>query len=351
MLLKEKSSFNIFVIFLIFHLLFWILIPSISNTNLPLDVIEALAWGNEFQLGYSKHPPLSAWFPGFFYLIFGKQDWAYYLLSQIFVVLSFIIVWKFSIDFFQNRIYSLISVLLLESIYLFNFTTPEFNVNVCQLPFWALTVYYCWRGVERNNIVDWLLFGIFAALGVLSKYLFIYLIVGIVIFFIYVIIKDKKFNPKSLISLISFFIVLLPHIIWLIDNNYITIHYGIKRTGLEDSSILDHIFFPLIFLGKQVGILIPFFVMLFLIVSKFKIKIDFNDKKLFFLMSINIIPIILLLFTSFIFGAKIRTMWMNPFYLFMGVLFIYVLNNKIMLEKFKIFFSTFLILFILSPAI
>ena len=32
---------------------------------------------------------------------------------------------------------SLISVLLLEAIYFYNFTTPEFNVNVCQLPFWS----------------------------------------------------------------------------------------------------------------------------------------------------------------------------------------------------------------------
>ena len=50
-------------------------------------------------------------------------------------------------------------------------------------------------------------------------------------------------------------------------------------------------------------------------------------------------------------GAKIRTMWMTPFYLFIGVLFVYIFQNKINLKKLKYFFSIFLFLFILSPAI
>ena len=48
-------------------------------------------------------------------------------------------------------------------------------------------------------------------------------------------------------------------------------------------------------------------------------------------------------------GVKIRTMWMTPFYLFMGVLLIYMLKKSIILKKLKYFFLIFLILFILSP--
>ena len=46
--------------FLFSHLIIWTLVPSISNHNLPLDTIEALAWGSNLDWGYSKHPPLSA---------------------------------------------------------------------------------------------------------------------------------------------------------------------------------------------------------------------------------------------------------------------------------------------------
>ena len=142
----NKIDINkLFYSFITIHLILWTLIPSLTNNNLPLDTIEALAWGNNLDWGFNKHPPASAFFLEFFYQIFGAQDWAYYLLCQIFVVVAFVVVFKFAESFLKNKILSLISVLLLEGIYFYNFTTPEFNVNVCQLPFWALCVYYSWK--------------------------------------------------------------------------------------------------------------------------------------------------------------------------------------------------------------
>ena len=146
----KKNDINIYLtIFLFGHLAVWTIIPSLSNTNLPLDTIEALAWGSDLAWGFNKHPPLSAFVVEIFYQIFGSQDWAYYFLSQLFVISSFFIIFKFSEDFFKNSSYSLIAVLLLEGIYFYNYTTPEFNVYVCELAFWALTVYYCWKGFEK----------------------------------------------------------------------------------------------------------------------------------------------------------------------------------------------------------
>ena len=345
----EKTNINKTLIFFLFiHLFVWTLIPSLSNNNLPLDTVEALAWGSNLDWGFNKHPPLSAFAVEFFYEIFGSQDWAYYLLSQIFVIFSFLIVFKTSDFFLNNKIYSLISVLLLEGIYFYNFTTPEFNVNVCQLPFWALSVLYCWKGINYNKTLDWLLFGIFAALGVLSKYLFIYLLVAIDLFFLYLIFK-KKINFKCLISLIPFLLVLLPHIIWLVENNYVTIDYAIHRTGASKSTFLNHFVQPVIFLGKQIGILIPFFIMFLFIISKLKTRFNFKDKKLLFLLAINIIPIFVMFLTSLFMGVKIRTMWMTPFYLFFGILLVYIFQTQINLNKLKYFLLIFMFLFVLSP--
>jgi 4-amino-4-deoxy-L-arabinose transferase-like glycosyltransferase len=349
MFLKEKSSYKIFFIFLLFHLLIWTLVPTFSNNNLPLDVIEALAWSSEFELGYSKHPPFSAWFPGFFYLIFKNQDWAYYLLSQLFVVITFFTIFKFSEDFLQNKILSLISVLLLEGIFFYNFTTPEFNVNVCQLPFWALTVYFCWRGIKKNEITSWVLFGMFAAFGFLSKYLFLYLLASLDIFFIYLIFK-KKFKFKCLVSIPIFFLILTPHLIWLVQNDYSTVIYALSRTGTNELNYFNHILHPSIFLMKQVGILIPFFIMIYFIISKLKFKFNLKDKKFLFLLTINFVPIILMFLTSAFMGAQIRTMWMTPFYMFYGVLFLYIFQKGIILKKINYFLYVFLFLFLFYPA-
>ena len=98
----NKININkLFYSFITIHLILWTLIPSLTNNNLPLDTIEALAWGSNLDWGFNKHPPGSAFFLEIFYQIFGSQDWAYYLLSQIFVIVAFIIVFKFSKEIFK----------------------------------------------------------------------------------------------------------------------------------------------------------------------------------------------------------------------------------------------------------
>ena len=73
MTINNKNIDNIFYIFVIAHLIFWTLIPSITNHNLPLDTIEALAWGSNLDWGFNKHPPMSAFFPEIFFQIFGPS--------------------------------------------------------------------------------------------------------------------------------------------------------------------------------------------------------------------------------------------------------------------------------------
>ena len=190
----NRNINNIFFIFVILHLLIWTAVPTITNKNLPLDVIEALAWGSNLDWGFNKHPPGSAFFPEVFFQIFGAKDWAYYFLSSLFVVISFYFVFKFANEILQNKSLSLFSVLILEAIYFYNFTTPEFNVNVCQLPFWSLVVYYSWKiyYAKEIKLSDCFFIGLFGAIGFLSKYLFVYLLASIFLLFMYLILIKKN---------------------------------------------------------------------------------------------------------------------------------------------------------------
>ncbi len=353
MALNKRNINNIFYIFVTTHLILWTVVPTITNSNLPLDTIEALAWGSNLDWGFNKHPPLSAFFPEVFFQIFGPQDWAYYFLSQIFVVISFFIIFKLSQEILNDGTLSLISVFLIEGIYFYNFTTPEFNVNVCQLPFWCLTVYYTWKiyNSKKIELYDCILLGAAAAFGILSKYLFIYLLVSIDLLFAYLIFfkKSKKFDFKYLVSLEVFFVILIPHIIWLFNNDFITIKYGFARAGLDEGQIMNHLKYPLIFTLKQIGILIPFLILVWLLIKKIPKKLNFKDEKLLFLIFINLVPIVLVFMTALITGSKIRTMWMTPFYLFFGTLFIYLLKNQINIKKLNSFLIGFIFLFLLSP--
>ena len=352
---NKKKILNLFYIFITSHLVLWTFLPALVNQNLPLDTIEALAWGSNLDWGFNKHPPLSALFTEVFFSLFGAQDWAYYLLSQIFVITSFYFVFKLSNEILNNLKLSFISVLVLEGIYFYNYTTPEFNVNVSQLPFWAMTVFFTWKIFEKKepNFFDLVFLGIFSAAGFLSKYLFLYLLISIDLLFIYLIfiIKDRKFQFTYLITLEVFLLLLIPHLVWLINNDYVTINYGLARTGLEEHQITNHIINPILFTLKQIGILIPFIGLCLILIKKFKFKVNLKDKKLVFLIFINLVPIVLMLITSFLFGSRIRTMWMTPFYLFMGLLIIYLFKNQINLKKLNNFIISFIFLFLFSPSI
>ena len=347
-----KNSNSIFYIFLFLHLLIWTLVPSFSNINLPLDTIEALAWGSNLDWGFNKHPPLSAFIVQVIYKIFGTNDWAYYLLSQVCVILSFYLIWELSKNFFQNKIFSLLSLFILESFVFFNYTTPEFNVYVCQLPLKAAAVYFFWKSSKNNKLQDWILTGIFCALGVLSHYSFIIIIISLFCYIILCLKKDKKLIKNFLISFIVFLFILVPHIFWLFENNFITISYVLMRTGIESKNFLNHVLNPIYFIFKQLSMMLFFLITFLSIISFKKIKkfqFKILDKKIIFLVTITILPFIIVIFISFLSGAKIRTMWMSTFYLFFGILFFYYFKKLIDLKKINNFLYIICFIFSLSP--
>lgn len=343
---KEKK---IFFFLCLYHLILWTLVCSISNKNLPLDVIEALAWGRDFEWGYIKHPPLSAWIPGLLFKLFGNIDWIYYFLSQLFIVISLIFVWNIAAFIFKKDIFKLISVLSLETIVFYNFETPQFNVNICQLPLWSGSIYFFFRCLLKNKIVDWLFLGVFCALGFLTKYIFVYLIISFIIIFLIISIREKKINNYSFLSLSIFLLIIYAHLQWLINNDFITLIYAAKRGGLTNYSPINHLINPLIFISKQLVILSPFFLSFFIIFKKKSIKLDLYNKKFFLLIILTLSPVILILFTSVISGSVIRTVWMIPFYSTLGIFFTYVLFKGINITKLKFFKMIIIFFLILSP--
>ncbi|TKW73664.1 MAG: hypothetical protein DI543_26225, partial [Bradyrhizobium icense] len=45
--------------FALVYFLAWSTLPALLGHSFPLDVVESLSWGKEWQWGYYKHPPLA----------------------------------------------------------------------------------------------------------------------------------------------------------------------------------------------------------------------------------------------------------------------------------------------------
>jgi len=343
---KEKK---IFYLLCLYHLIIWTIIPYFSNKNLPLDVIEALAWEQDFDLGYNKHPPLSAWIPGLLFKIFGNKDWIYYLLSQVFILISFIFLWKLSSFFLNKKSHILLSILAIEGIAFYTFDTPQFNVNICQIPLWIGTVYFFFKSIKDNKITDWIFLGVFAALGFLTKYIFVYLLISLFFYLIFILTKKKRINFKFLYALLIFFLITAPHFKWLIQNDFTTLYYALKRGGLNEFNIYNHLLNPIKFLINQITILLPFLLLIYFLIKKIKIRLPLNNEKFIFLLFSFLLPFLLILITSIITGSRIRTMWMIPFYSLIGIFFIFLYQDQINFKKIKNFIILLIIFLIVSP--
>src|SRR3984957_13999222 len=89
--LIERRPQAAFGAFLALHFAVWTALPALLYANLPLDLIDALTYGREWQLGSDKLPPLPWWLVEILHRTIGA-DVAYYALAQAVVLIAFVLV-------------------------------------------------------------------------------------------------------------------------------------------------------------------------------------------------------------------------------------------------------------------
>src|ERR1019366_1752722 len=154
--------------FLVLHAAVWSALPALLYPNLPLDLIEALIYGREWQLGYDKLPPLPWWLVEIVYRLI-CHDVGYYLLAQLAVVAGFAAVWAMARPL-TGVLGALVAVLVLDGLHYVNYTAAKFNHDVIQLPFWALAGFAFHRALRGGELRHWLLLGLAVGLSLWSKY-------------------------------------------------------------------------------------------------------------------------------------------------------------------------------------
>jgi 4-amino-4-deoxy-L-arabinose transferase-like glycosyltransferase len=216
---------------------------------------------------------------------------------------------------------------------------------------WIGTIYFFLKSIKNNKISDWIFLGTFSALGFLTKYIFVYLLISLFFYLIFIFFIKKKINFNFLYALLIFFLITALHFHWLIHNDFTTINYALKRGGLNEFNIYNHLLNPFKFLIKQITMMLPFLLLIYFLIKKIKTKLLFNNQKFIFLLFSFILPFFLILITSIISGSRIRTMWMIPFYSLIGVFFIFLYQDQINLKKLKNFYILLILFLIISPTL
>jgi 4-amino-4-deoxy-L-arabinose transferase-like glycosyltransferase len=345
---KDQIYSIYFYAFVATHVFVWTLLPTLLRYDLALDSIEAISWGYEWQLGYIKHPPLSAWLAEGMINIFSHQMWAIYFLAQICVALAFIATWELAKDFLSRQ-QAFMSILLLECIYYYNFTSTEFNANIALLPFWAWVTLYAWRVSKNPDLLkNWLILAVFSALALFAKYYALMLFAGIFLLFLY----DKNLR-RSLLSINPYvFAILLiflisPHIFWLIENNFVTFSYA-KSRAASKYHLYNHLLNPFLFFCAQVmSLLLPCLVFFLARRKDFSsTKLDQHKKN--FLIFVGLAPLFLTMIPSLFTGSGIKDMWGSVLWSWFGVALFYFFQPKISPDFERRFYRGFAVVFVIA---
>lgn len=147
----------------------WTVMPALVDTAPPRDVVEGFMWGREWVLLTYKHPQLPAWLLEASHLLTGSFRWPQYLLAQLTISSTFILVYLLARDIL-GRPRALAAVLLMPTIYFFGWPTPQFNHDYAQMPFWAAIAWLLWRAVRDGRPGWWLALGLVSGVGLYAKF-------------------------------------------------------------------------------------------------------------------------------------------------------------------------------------
>jgi 4-amino-4-deoxy-L-arabinose transferase-like glycosyltransferase len=251
----ERHPRAAFAAFLALHLLVWTALPSLLYPNLPLDLIEALTYGREWQLGYDKLPPLPWWLVEIVYRLVGV-DAGYYALAQLAVIGGFAAVWLTAVPL-VGAVGALVAVLIVDGLHYFHYTAAKFNHDVIQLPFWALAGYAFHAALRRGRMFHWLLLGLALGLGLWAKYFVIVLALPLAMFLLLDSDARKALRtPGPWAALAVALIVTAPHLVWLVRNEFLPFAYAAARAA-PARGLLDHVLNPIVFALGQLAFLLP----------------------------------------------------------------------------------------------
>lgn len=323
----QQHPLGVFVAFLTLHAALWTVLPAVLFLNLPLDLIEALTYGREWQLGYDKLPPLPWWIVEATHRLLGA-DLFYYALSQLAVVAAFVLVWTMARQLI-GAIGALAAIFVLDGLHYFTFTAPKFNHDIVQLPFWALAGTSYWAALRRGRLRYWLLLGFAIGMAFWSKYFVIVLAVPLALFTLLdPEVRRSLAGPGPYLAVVTALAVVSPHLVWLIHNDFLPYAYvDARAVRFRDPS--DYFARPIEFLLSQLSFLGPSL----LIVAPYLRRdvrapaapTDPGYAKTFDAFDVRIVtvlawgPTVTLLLLSIVTGRSIVVIWGYPLWLFLSI--------------------------------
>ena len=237
-----KASLWLVIGFATVHAVLWtlILVNLKTGQDVHMDVAEAYAWGQKFLLGYGKHPPLSGWVAGVWFMIFPVKDWATYALAMTTLGCGLVICWLLALRVVDRRRAFLVVVML--ALYpIFNFKGFKYNPDILQLVTLPLVMLAYLDAFEKRSVKSGIWLGLAGALALMTKYWVLTMIGAIGLA---ALIHPARLlflrSPAPWVAIATLAVAMIPHFLWLKQVNFIALTYaGDSYTITDRAQIHD----------------------------------------------------------------------------------------------------------------
>ncbi|MGI9275998.1 MAG: glycosyltransferase family 39 protein [Endozoicomonas sp.] len=322
----------------LFQILFWTLGPWFTRHTLVSDTLEGIAWGNLWQWGYDKHPPLAAWVTAIFARLGETPDLPVYLLAQLCVVIAFIAVWRLSKEYLTGT-GALLAVFLLQGVLFYSNRVERVTPDTLQSPIWALLALSFYFAVTRQSMKQWLLCGILAGLAVLSKYQAAVLFLPL--FLCLILTVEGRASLKTAgpwLAGILALVIITPHLVWLYENSFAAINY-VESNYVNDADNkgkdwVAHFITPFEFALNSLSNVLLLLLLFWPFYRKSGLKTFDGEFKTVFLLAIALGPTLLTMLFGLFTGEKLVPRWATPYFAWLPLLMFYWFQPEISYRQF-----------------
>jgi 4-amino-4-deoxy-L-arabinose transferase-like glycosyltransferase len=250
-----KASLWLVVGFAAVHAALWTLILANLKAaqDVHMDVAEAFAWGQKFQFGYGKHPPLAGWVAGLWFKLFPVADWSTYALAMATLGCGLVICWLIALRVVDRR-RAFFTVVMLALYPVFNFKGFKYNPDLLQLVTLPLLVLAYLNAFEKRSVRAGVWLGLAGALALMTKYWVLTMIgaVGLA-----ALLHPARLlflrSPAPWVAIATLAVAMIPHLLWLKEVDFVPLTYAGDVYGLESRA--QNVQLVLGYIGHNLGLL------------------------------------------------------------------------------------------------
>jgi 4-amino-4-deoxy-L-arabinose transferase-like glycosyltransferase len=321
------------VLLLAAYALVWALYGTLAKAgqDVHVDMTEIADWSREFAFGYFKHPPLAPYLARIWFAVFPVSDWSYYLFATTIAAVSLWIAWRAALRVLDPQ-KALAATLILSFIPFFNFHALKFNANTVLMPLWAATTLWFLISYETRSKLYAVLAGVGAAGAMLGKYWSVFLLIGLGVAALLDRRRGDYFRSAApWLTVVAGALVLAPHLLWLVQNDFAPIRYATTLHGAKPFG--DALYASLGYVGGSLGyaFIAIALVWLFFRPDIAAVKDTFlpRDANRRFILLFFALPLFLPALIAPLTGTTLNSLWSMPAWTLLGAVLLASPRTKI----------------------